>query len=178
MKFDYERADRMREQMIPYDRVVRHISLGKNDVLLDVGAGSGEYAIRFARLFPEAKIVALDSEPDSIKIIERKIRDSGLKNIDFRHTDICDYEFPAEITQVFFSNSFHDLECREAMMKKFSSARSLTVTLIEFKKGTMHGPPDYIRIDPADLESMFRAAGYRLVDQDEFDSHYLHVYRK
>ena len=72
MKFDYERADRMREQMIPYDRVVRHIALGKNDVLLDVGAGSGEYAIRFARLFPEAKIVALDSEPDSIKIIERK----------------------------------------------------------------------------------------------------------
>jgi FkbM family methyltransferase len=178
MKFDYERADRMREKMIPYDRVLKHISLGANDTLIDVGAGSGEYAVRFARLFPEARIIALDSEEDSIKLIRKKLDGTGLKNVYIKHADICHYDLTEDITQVFFSNSFHDLECREEMMRKFSSRNALKVTLIEFKKGTMHGPPDYIRIDPSDLESMFRSAGYRLADQDEFDSHYLHVYIK
>jgi ubiquinone/menaquinone biosynthesis C-methylase UbiE len=63
--------------------------------LVDIGAGTGNFSLPLARLFPRCPVVHLDAEPDMNAAAERKARRLGLGNITFRTENIAQVDFPA-----------------------------------------------------------------------------------
>jgi FkbM family methyltransferase len=57
-------------------------------VIVDVGAGIGDFAVLAASTFPEAEVLALEPDPKSFAVLERNVRRNGLANVDARCTAV------------------------------------------------------------------------------------------
>ena len=63
------------------DAIEKHFAGGS---FLDVGTGTGILAIAAAKMFPDARIDACDTDPDAIEIARENARANGVDRIEFR----------------------------------------------------------------------------------------------
>jgi len=64
------------------DNVVKQVNKPKS-VILDLGTGNGEIAIRAALKFPHSRVIGIDVSSGMIKEAEKKVTKIGLKNVRF-----------------------------------------------------------------------------------------------
>ena len=74
------RPGRIQEEMP--DEVVANMSLNPNDVVADIGAGSGYFSFRIAKLVPDGKVFAVDIQPEMLQLIEGQKTQDGVNNIE------------------------------------------------------------------------------------------------
>jgi len=61
--------------------IVRQWSFGPGEQVADVGAGTGNYSIALASLFPQVQVFHIDSNEGMNSVMQRKKEDRGLENI-------------------------------------------------------------------------------------------------
>ena len=74
------RPGRIQEEMP--DEVVANMSLNPDDVVADIGAGSGYFSFRIAKLVPDGKVFAVDIQPEMLQLIEGQKTQGGVNNIE------------------------------------------------------------------------------------------------
>jgi SAM-dependent methyltransferase len=153
-----------------FNKIIKVIHLSKSDTLLDIGSGDGYYSSRFAELC--GKVIAIDKYADVLKnhFYENPV-------IEVICEDACNWitrNNIEKVTQVFFSNSFHDMPCQEAMLKSFSNklANGAYLHFIEFKLETSFGPPKNIRFSREDLKAKVEFHGFVETAYIDLDTHY------
>jgi ubiquinone/menaquinone biosynthesis C-methylase UbiE len=75
-----ERPDREEEERPSL--VMKNLELEANDIVADIGAGSGYFTFLMAPLVPEGKVLAVDIQPEMLKFIEGKKKLRRQPNID------------------------------------------------------------------------------------------------
>jgi FkbM family methyltransferase len=75
-----ERPQRTHEEMP--DEVVANMGLQPDNIVADIGAGSGYFSFRMAALVPQGKVLAVDIQPEMLEIIERRKRETQLANVE------------------------------------------------------------------------------------------------
>ncbi len=92
--------------------------------LLDIGGGSGAYAIAVARAFPQARATVLEASPVD-GIARRTIAAAGLTDrIDVTTADMFTDPWPADHDTHLFSNVLHDwneADCRRLLAKSVAA---------------------------------------------------------
>lgn len=80
----YEAENRYKYQWYRWavDNVIKQIDREK-PVILDLGTGNGEIAIRAASKFPHSSVIGIDVSSGMINEAEEKVRKMGLKNVRF-----------------------------------------------------------------------------------------------
>jgi ubiquinone/menaquinone biosynthesis C-methylase UbiE len=73
------RPGRIKEEMP--DDVVANMNLKPNEVVADIGAGSGYFSFRIAKLVPQGKVLSVDIQQEMLDIIELRKEEDGVKNI-------------------------------------------------------------------------------------------------
>ena len=58
--------------------LLRQVDPGEGDVILDVGCGTGTFAIMLKRKCPASHVIGLDPDPEILKIAARKAADAGV----------------------------------------------------------------------------------------------------
>lgn len=74
------RPERIQEEMP--DTVVENMNLEPNEVVADIGAGSGYFSFRIAAKVPEGKVLAVDIQPEMLELIETQMGQQGVTNIE------------------------------------------------------------------------------------------------
>ena len=77
------------------------------DHFLDVGSGSGKFALLAALLFPEKKIVGIEYRPTLVELSTALAQKAGLKNLEF----VCGNAFDLNWTEfngIYLFNPFHE----------------------------------------------------------------------
>ena len=74
------RPERIREEMP--DDVVANMGLESDQVVADIGAGSGYFSFRIADRVPSGKVLAVDIQPEMLQLIERQKTNKGVANIE------------------------------------------------------------------------------------------------
>ena len=74
------RPERIQEEMP--DEVVANMGLNPDDIVADIGAGSGYFSFRIAKLVPDGKVLAVDIQPEMLQLIERQKVQGGVSNIE------------------------------------------------------------------------------------------------
>lgn len=168
-------AFQMRQRYIPVDRILSIVSPKREDTILDIGAGDGFYAEKFAE--HGSKVIAIDVNTESAVGIKKMAETKGLP-IEVINADVCKSFNPPIFNKVFFSTSFHDIDCRINLLNRIREMgkKPTEVTLIEFKKIDSPGPPLSIRIDQRELDEIFIGAGFRLAENVELEIHYVSRY--
>ena len=74
------RPGRIQEEMP--DEVVANMGLEPDHVVADIGAGSGYFSFRIAKLVPQGKVMAVDIQPEMLALIENQKREDNVTNIE------------------------------------------------------------------------------------------------
>ena len=166
--------DEMRKSMV--DEVVKAMNLSKEDVVFDIGSGDGFYSSKFADSSKE--VFSLDEyeknfesehySKENITAISKSVCE-WMKNNDF-----------SEATHVFFSNSFHDMECQDKILEKLSESlkKGYHLDMVEFNLKATFGPPKSIRFSKEMLKAKVEPYGFKEVKYVEFENHYFISFEK
>lgn len=104
-----ERQEREREERT--DLLLSALAIQPGMVVADVGAGTGYLSRRMApSVMPGGKIIALDVQPEMVRILENTIKSSGLTQIEARLSKVDDVKLPAgTVDMVVMVDVYHEL---------------------------------------------------------------------
>ncbi len=140
--------------------VVTQLGLKPDEVVADIGSGTGYFARRFAK--HAGKVYAVDID-ERLLTISRKDAPVNLETV-LAAPD--DPKLPAGgVDTVFFCDVLHHVENRPAYYRKLSKALKPggRVVIVDFRKKPLPiGPPEGMKLAEADVVAEFKAAGFRL----------------
>jgi SAM-dependent methyltransferase len=102
-----ERPTREREERT--DLLIGSLPLEADDVVADIGAGTGYFSIPIARRVPEGKVLAVDIQQEMLDIIERRQRNGAPANIEPVLGTITDPNLPSNgVDLILLVDAYHE----------------------------------------------------------------------
>ena len=149
------------------DEVVEHLNLKNGHIIADIGAGTGYFTRRFARVVgPDGKALGLDVEPNMVKYMKEDALKLNLQNYVARVVKPDDPELePHSVDVVFMCNTYHHIEDRINYLKRLAEslrADSRVVIVDFYKKPLPFGPPVDHKMAKKTVLKEFKLAGYHL----------------
>jgi arsenite methyltransferase len=153
--------------------VVMALALEEGERVADIGAGSGYFALRFARhVGAGGQVLAVDINPDMIVHVNRRIRDGRLDNI---RTILALPDDPlladASVDRIFICETWHHIEHHPqylARLRKVLKPGGQVIVIDFQKKETAVGPPAEMRVAREDVVRQFDQGGFRLTKEHTF----------
>ncbi len=101
------RPGRIQEEMP--DEVVANMGLAPDHVVADIGAGSGYFSFRIARLVPEGRVLAVDIQREMLQLIEQRMAAEQVSNIEPVLGEIDDPNLPENsIDAAIMVDAYHE----------------------------------------------------------------------
>lgn len=153
----------------PRETLVK-IGLGEQDIICDIGAGSGIFTIPAARI-TENTVYAIEINDEFIDIINEKACRENLSNI--KTVKVIDDRYnldTASVDMAVLVTVFHEMDQKESVLTEIKRILKSTgkLAFIEFhKRDTPMGPPVDHRISREEVIRISEANGFRVLG--EFD---------
>lgn len=164
------------------EAVVAAMKLQPAMKVADIGAGTGYFAVRFARAVPRGQVFGIDVEPKMVTYLDQRAKKEGLDNLRGQLATFSDARVPEPVDRIFLCNTYHHIEGRpayfRALLPKLTAGGWLVV--VDYKMGELpHGPPESMRVTPEQLEQELGEAGYQRVslDTETLPHQYVAIYR-
>lgn len=158
-----------REQWQQPDRVVAALGLQQGDIVADVGAGSGYFTFRLAKVVGSGgKVYAVDIQEEMLAYIRAKMQKTGITNIVPVRSAPIDPMLPAaSCNSILLVNTYHELVDPVALMKNLRQALKPggTIAIVNWNESVtrkkLYVPMDLV------VEQM-KLAGFRLSKSHDF----------
>lgn len=116
--------------------LMENMDLEEDDVVADIGAGTGYFTFRIAERVPKGKVLAVDIQPEMLDLLSAEEKKRGLANVEPVLGKIDDPNLPeGAVDAVLMVDSYHEFDHPREMMQ--SIFRSLKpggrVFLIEYR---------------------------------------------
>lgn len=116
-----ERAEREREENV--SQAIKNMQLKPNEVIADIGAGSGYYTFRMAKQVPEGKVLAVDLQPEMLDIMRQKIKENKVRNVKLIQGQEASPNLAKNsIDMAMMVDVYHELSYPKEMMQEIVSA--------------------------------------------------------
>lgn len=185
--FDVSGAARLdapeRARWMPVGLALEMLALAPGEHVADIGAGSGYFALPFARAVgPDGLVFAVDLQPGMLEILRGKVAQADApSNIEMRQGTASDTGLAAASCDVvWFANVWHELDDAPAVIQEIKRILkpSGRVAILDWRPDAQFppGPPSDHRLAPASVVEALRQAGWSKVDSRTFaEYHYLVV---
>jgi SAM-dependent methyltransferase len=119
-------------------RAVRLLGLKPGMVAADVGAGSGYYTYLLSKAVgPSGKVIATDIQPGMLRLLEKKLRSSKIKNVELVQGAEDDPMLPEACCDlILMVDVYHEFARPQEMLRKLRGALKPEgrLVLLEFRK--------------------------------------------
>ena len=174
--------------LIDVDALFGALPLSGARRVLDLGCGSGRYALPLAqRLAPGAEVIGFDLWEDGVSALRHSAEERGLSNVTAEVSDLAHLATVADATAdlALLATVVHDLAARGAAERVLCEAARVvrpggSLAVVEFKKAeTGVGPPVKIRLSPEELSALVEPAGFGLPRVVDLGPHaYLNLFSR
>jgi ubiquinone/menaquinone biosynthesis C-methylase UbiE len=150
------------------DEVVAALALTGVESIVDLGAGSGYFAFRFAKAVPRGKVIAADVEPEMVRHIHHKAMTEGIGNVEAKLIKADDPSVPPNIDLVFICDVLHHVSDRSTWLASISQVMpsGARLAVLEFKEGELpEGPPESMKIAREEIVKLVTGAGLVLASE-------------
>lgn len=150
--------------------VVIALDLKPTDTVADIGAGSGYFAVRFAR--HADRVLAVDIDPKLLEMVTKRAGEQKLTNLETVLAAADDPHLrPESVDVIFICDVIHHIEKRNAYYQLL--ARALKpggrLVIVDFhKKPLPVGPQPEMKIAREALIAEVGTAGFRLAKEHPF----------
>jgi SAM-dependent methyltransferase len=153
--------------------VIQALALKPDATVVDIGAGTGYFAARLARMLPNGTVYAVDVEPEMVKYLAERAKREGLDNLKPVAATPSELRIPQQADLILLVDVYHHVEDRNRYFRRL--AASLTqggrLAVIDFKLDSPHGPPRRARVAPGKVKAELTGAGYALQAEHGFLPH-------
>jgi len=155
------------------DLVVRKMNIKPGDRIADIGAGSGYFTRRFARIVgPKGLALGLDTEINMVRYMKRDIKKLKMKQYQVKKVGYNGHELKSNTFNiVFMCNVYHHISGRIQYFKRVSKSLKSTgrLVIVDFyKRKSPMGPPIHHRIRAEKVIKELKEAGFILIKQENF----------
>lgn len=129
-----ERPSRQAEERT--DLLVASLPLAEDDVVADIGAGTGYFSVRIADRLPEGRVLAVDLQPQMLDLVARRATMAGLDNIEIVQATTTDPGLPsAAVDLALFVDVYHEISYPYEVMQAVveSLKPDGVVVLVEYR---------------------------------------------
>lgn len=146
------------------EAVIDFIAPAEDAVVADLGAGTGYFAIRFARRVPSGRVLANDIEPDMVRYLGERATKEGLSNVVPVQGDAADPRLSEPVDIAFMCDVYHHIDDRVGYFRRVvaSLRPGGRVVIVDFKKDApadIPGPPPAMRVAQQVLVAELAEAG-------------------
>ena len=162
--------------------IFKAIGLNNGECFLDLGCGSGDYAIYAAGIVGDSgSVYAVDRSKEMVNNLIEIADSQGLKNVIGIISDITT-PLPMQdhcIDVCFISTVLHTLNISEAMGPLLEEVRRVLkptgrLAIIECKKQDQSfGPPKHMRLSPDEIEVFTKSYSFKRTGFTDLDYNYL-----
>jgi SAM-dependent methyltransferase len=147
------------------DDVLNVLHLQRTDRAADLGAGTGYFSIRIAKLVPEGKLFSVDIEPEMLRHLRERAHHENLSVLVPVLASAESANLPEPVDLVLVVDTYHHIDSRIAYFSKLKASLRPNgrLAIVDFKADSPEGPPPEHRIPPEVVTSELEAAGYTLV---------------
>lgn len=161
--------------------VIENLDLHHGDVVADIGAGTGYFALRIAAAHPQVRVIAADAQPEMIAYLETQVTARGLANLEPVVIHPARPELPVKADLALLVDTLHHIPDRTQYFShlKQSMAPGSGIAVIDYAKDAPEGPPDQHRIAKEEVARELERAGYALETELEFlTNQYFMIFRQ
>jgi ubiquinone/menaquinone biosynthesis C-methylase UbiE len=154
--------------------VLMALGLKQNDVVADIGAGSGYFALRFARHVGAGRVLAVDVSQPMLGELTTRAKAAALSNVTPVLAKPDDPTLPDGAVNIIFTcNTWHHIEQRPAYLAKVKQALAPggRFVIVDFHKDAPVGPPASMKLTRDEVLAEVRAAGFALAHEPTFLPH-------
>lgn len=129
-----ERDNRKEEERT--DLLIKALELEKDDVIADIGAGTGYFTFRISELVPQGRVLAVDIQPEMLDMIRAKMSKESIFNVRPVLGEIDDPSLPKDsVDMVLMVDAYHEFSHPREMMEAIAAslAPEGKVVLIEYR---------------------------------------------
>ncbi len=182
---DVRRAENANEARLnglqPPDLVMDAIGLKPGMTVAEIGAGRGRYVVQLAvRVGETGKVYAEDIDAPSLRHLESRCLNGGLRNVQTILGEVLDPKLPAgELDLIFVISSYHHFEDPVVLMRNARPALKPDGRLA-IAEWLPRGEDTEETTTPEEMEAQMKAAGYtleRIDKQLEANRIYIYLFR-
>lgn len=161
-----ERADREIEERP--DLLVASLDLEPTDVVADIGAGTGYFAFRLAPRVPEGRVLAVDIQPEMLRILETRSEELGVTNVaPVLGTERSPGLRPTSVDLTLIVDAYHEFSHPKEMLEAIYTATRPggQLVLVEYRAEDPDVPIRALhKMSEAQARLEAEAAGFELVE--------------
>jgi SAM-dependent methyltransferase len=159
------------------DLVMAELGLSPTSLVADVGAGTGYFSVRIARVVTRGKVFAIDVEADMVRYLGERAKRESLPGIVPVKADPDDPKIPEPVDVILVVDTLHHIGEREAYFAKLRSKLlpKGRIVIVDFAKNATMGPPAEHRLTPEDVLSVAQKAGLTKVKEVSLPQQYVLV---
>jgi len=150
-------------------RVIEALQLKPGMKVADIGAGTGYFSTRLARV-AGVGVFAVDIEPKMIDYLKQRAKKEGLTNITGVVASAASPNLPEPVDVILVVDTYHHLPNRGSYFRdlKKSLRPGGRIAIVDFRKDAPEGPPVQFRFTPEQIQNEMKQAGYELQASHDF----------
>jgi SAM-dependent methyltransferase len=129
-----ERDSRTAEERT--DLLIDNLPLDGDDVVADLGAGTGYFTLPMAARVPQGRVLAVDIQPEMLEIIRARVTAAGIGNVETVLATETDPRLPpASVDLVLLVDAYHEFSHPREILQQVAAALRPggKVILIEYR---------------------------------------------
>ena len=162
--------DPKRDEWQKPHEVIQALALPPDAVVADIGAGTGYFSVRLARMLPKGRVLAADVEPQMVRHLAARAKRDELANLQAVQSDFDDARLPEKADLPLHVDVYHHIDERERYFRRLKESLKAggRIAVVDFRMDSEVGPPPRARIAPERVKRELSAAGYTLAAEHDF----------
>jgi ubiquinone/menaquinone biosynthesis C-methylase UbiE len=151
-------------------RVLDALDVKAGQSVADIGAGTGYFTMRLAKLPAAPTVYAVDIEPSMVQYLKARAAKEGLRKVMAVQANAESPNLPAPVDLVLIVDTYHHIGSRLEYFRRLRASIKPggRLAVIDFRKDAPTGPPPEFRFTEEQITSELAQAGYQLATSHTF----------